>query len=118
MLDPQVLLGVLPAQHGHSSTGNGQLFIEQDRERAASLGRQLQLLSAKADSGADIVRVAQEGQYDLIILALPPERPSAAAALLDERTDYVLRRAHCRVFLAAAPIIPDEVVDINPSARS
>jgi amino acid transporter len=118
MLDPQVLLGVLPVGHGHSDPGNGQILIEQDRERAASLGRQLQLLPVKADSGADIVRVAQEGQYDLIILALPPERPSAAAALLDERTDHVLRRAHCRVFLAAAPIIPDEVVDINPSAPS
>jgi hypothetical protein len=116
MLDPQVSLGVLAVTHGNSSPGNGRLLIEQDRERAASLGRQLQLLSAKADTGADIVRVAQEGQYDLIILALPPERPSAATALLDERTDHILRRAHCRVFLAAAPIIPDEVVDVNPSA--
>jgi hypothetical protein len=118
MLDPQVLLGVLPFGHGAHPPGNGQVLIEQDRERAASLGRQLQLLAAKANSGADIVRVAKEGEFDLIILALPPERPSAATALLDARTDHVLRRAHCRVFLAAAPIIPDEVVDVNPSARA
>jgi hypothetical protein len=53
--------------------------------------------------------VAQEGQYDLIILPLPEEPPAGQTSRLDARARNVLDRAHCRVFLAAAPRIPQEV---------
>jgi len=49
---------------------NGASLVRQDQERAANLGRQLQLLEAKKDHGAEIVRLAREGQFDLIILCL------------------------------------------------
>ena len=43
------------------------------------------------------------------------ESPGDAVRSLDERTLYILTHAHCRVFLAAAPGIPQEVVDATPS---
>jgi hypothetical protein len=75
----------------------------------------LHVLDLKGDLGAEIVRVAREGQYDLIILPLPPELPDGKDVPLDERTSHVLRHAHCRVLLASTPRIPDEVVDTSGS---
>jgi hypothetical protein len=115
MLDPDVALGLVPLVTAAET--NGASLVRQDQERAANLGRQLQLLEAKQDSGAEIVRLAREGQFDLIILGLAHEGPGGPAALVDPRTEHVLRHAHCRVFLAAAPAIPQEVVDTSPSAR-
>jgi nucleotide-binding universal stress UspA family protein len=110
MLDPQVVLAVLPLA---APAGNGPSLLREDQRRAEQLGRDVHVVAARDGSGAEIVRLAREGQYDLIVLALPPEPP--ASALMDGRTEYVLRQAHCRVFLAAAPGIPQEVVDTTPS---
>ena len=56
-----------------------------------------------------IVCLAREGQYDLIILPVPEEPPPGQSSRLDARALDILDRAHCRVFLAAAPRIPQEV---------
>ena len=85
-------------------------------QRAEKLGRQLQVYEPKGPSGPEIVRLAQEGQYDLIILAVPLEQQAGPRSLpLDERTAYVVHHAHCRVQLALPPQIPQEVVDTTPA---
>ena len=58
---------------------------------------------------------AREEQYDLIILPMPAESPSNPLGDLDARAKYILHYAHCRVFLASTPAIPQEVVDTTPS---
>jgi hypothetical protein len=110
MLDPEVMLALVP-----SSPTNA--VLEHDRERARQLDRDLQTLEPApgADIAAEVVRLAREGQYDLIVLLLSPET-SGPASLSDPRVEHVLRHAHCRVFLAATPAIPQEVVDTTPSA--
>ncbi len=112
MLDPKVVLGVVPLVPTGSDPFNGPAVVYQDEERARNLGRQLQVHDVKGDPGTGIVRVAREGQYDLIILPVPGEQPSNGSNLvLDERIGYVVHHAHCRVQLAIPPRIPQEVID-------
>jgi amino acid transporter len=110
-LDPEVALAVAPMVPADKRPLNGPSVIQQDEDRARNVGRALTVLQLKEDSGAELVRQAQEGQYDLIILPLPSEIQTNSAADFDARTRHVLGHAHCRVFLAAAPVIPTEVVD-------
>ncbi len=108
MLDPLVGLTVVPLS---SDTTHDPVAFKQDQDRARHLGRSLEVLEVTGDRGPEIVRLARTGQYDLIILALPGERPPGRNVPLPEWTDYVLRHAHCRVCLAVPPAIPEEVVD-------
>jgi hypothetical protein len=117
MLDANVALGVVPLIDPRQTNGQGLSLVRQDQERAIELGREVHLEDAGDGSGAEIVRLAQSGRYDLIVIALTPETPRGPGTIVDERVSYVLKHAHCRVFLAAAPAIPDEVVDTNPSVR-
>jgi amino acid transporter len=114
MLDPDVSLGLVPLIPAGQEPHDGFPLVQQDRDRATQLGRLVKLFESPEQSGAEIVRLAREGEYDLIILALPQDRPAGADSMLDDRSDYVLRHAHCRVFLAATPVIPHEVVDTGP----
>jgi amino acid transporter/nucleotide-binding universal stress UspA family protein len=115
MLDPQVLLALIPIVPPGQEPLNGHSVVHLDEERARQLGRELKVIPLQTGDGAEIVRIAGEGQYDLIILPLPAESPSDPIGALDARSRYVLRHAHCRVLLAATPVIPQEVVDTTPS---
>jgi hypothetical protein len=115
MLDPQVVLTLVHTQGGSANeatsvvNGNGVLF--QDQERAKQLGRELDVRSLPGDPkelGARIIALAQEGKYDLIILSLSSDVPAGPDRQTDGPTNYVLRHAPCRVFLAAPPVIPQE----------
>jgi nucleotide-binding universal stress UspA family protein len=117
MLDDKVALGILPLVPPDEPTGNGQAVLNQDQEKARQLGRDVHLESAADPSGWAIVKLAHEGDYDLIIMALSHEVGHGPATLMDDRLQHVLRHAHCRVFLAATPAIPQEVVDKGPSSR-
>ncbi len=115
MLDPQVALGLLEVVPPGSEPLNGHGLIHQDEERAEQLGRALHRLELPVADGPAIVQRAREDQYDLIILALPAESPTDPLGRLDERSRYIARHAHCRVFLVTQPMIPHEVVDQTPS---
>ena len=69
------------------------------------------VLRLKSLTGPQIVWEAREGQYDLIIVPLPAEGTAQSMGRLDERTRHIVTNASCRVFLAAAPGIPTEVMD-------
>ncbi len=114
MLDPQVALGLVSLVSSGPEPLNGHALIHQDKERAAKLGRELTVHDLHGDLGPGIVRLAHDGQFDLIILCLPHEQAGGAPALHDPRAEYVLSHAHCRVFLAGSPVIPQEVVDKGP----
>jgi amino acid transporter/nucleotide-binding universal stress UspA family protein len=116
MLDPLVVLGVVPISPNGAETPGGNVVVHQDEERARKLGRGLTVLNMAKTDGPAIVEKLRQDQYDLVILPLSDESPSSITGAIDERTNYILRHAHCRVFLASAPGIPQEVVDTTPSA--
>jgi nucleotide-binding universal stress UspA family protein len=115
MLDPEVHLGLIPWVPPGSEPLNGHSLIHQDEERAQQIGRALSIHGLQPPGGAQIVKLAREGQYDLIVLPLPAESPSNPLGHLDANFTYVVQHAHCRVFLATTPVIPQEVVDHTPS---
>jgi amino acid transporter len=116
MLDPQVVLALAPVVPPGSEPLNGHGVVHQDEERARQLGRELVVLPLKVADGPEIVNQAKEGEYDLIILPLSQESPADPVGALDDRSRYIVRHAHCRVLLAAPPVIPTEVLDTTPSA--
>jgi Universal stress protein family len=88
-----------------------QVYIQQDREQARHLHRDVPLHEVKGDVGEAVVRLAREGRYDLIVIPLPPELPARPNEPLDGRSAYILQHAHCPVFLGSRPLVPHEVVD-------
>jgi amino acid transporter/nucleotide-binding universal stress UspA family protein len=116
LIDPQVFLALAPVAPEGEEPAKSLNLIPHDQERAKQLGREVRLVTLKSSAGEEVVRVAKEGQYDLIILGLPAEPPAGQSGRLDARTLFVMDHAHCRVFLAAAPLIPREVVDTRPTA--
>jgi len=117
MLSDDVILGLIPVVPVGSDPLNGHSVVHQDEERARQLDRQLHVHTLKTGTAEEIVELATKEQYDLIVLPLPSESPTDPLGRLDERGQYIVQRAHCRVLLATAPVIPDEVVDQTPSAR-
>jgi amino acid transporter len=115
MLDPQVALGIVPVVPPGTAPLNGHGVVHQDEERARQLGRELQVISLLAPDGRAIVEWASKEQFDLIILPLSGESPNNPLGTLDECARYIVGNAHCRVFLAAHPVIPQEVLDKTPS---
>jgi nucleotide-binding universal stress UspA family protein len=116
MLDPGVQLAMVPIIPVGSEPLNGHNLVQQDQERARQLGRELQFLNSNGQGGAEVVRMARANQSDLIILPLHADAAARPSSPLDDLSCHVLQHAHCRVFLAAAPVIPQEVVDTNPSS--
>ncbi len=115
MLDPQVRLGIMPLPASGQAPVNGNGVLQHVEERARQLDRPLTIIPLKSGTGPEIVQRAREEQYDLIILPLPNESPSNPLGDLDARAKYILQNAHCRIFLASTPAIPQEVVDTTPS---
>jgi amino acid transporter/nucleotide-binding universal stress UspA family protein len=111
MLDSKVVLDVAAVPPPEESATQVNGVLQRDQERARSLGREIRVQSLGRNYGPEVVRMARDGHYDLIILPLPQERPMEKGRLCDAEMSYVLAHAHCPVFLAAHPVIPAEVVD-------
>jgi amino acid transporter/nucleotide-binding universal stress UspA family protein len=111
MLDRKVVLDVaaIPPQEESNASTNG--VLQRDLERARTLGREIKVDSFGAAYGQDVVRLAKDGHYELIVLPLPQERPLERGRLCGSEMNYVLTHAHCPVFLAAHPVIPAEVTE-------
>jgi amino acid transporter/nucleotide-binding universal stress UspA family protein len=111
MLDPQVALAVVPVVPIGQEPLNGHNLILQDQERAQKLDRELVQLKVEGEIGPEVVRLAREGQYDMIILPLPAEAAASPTSVMDDNYQHIVRNAHCRVSLVTTPMIPQEVVD-------
>ncbi len=111
MLDPKVVLDVVAVPPPEDSAAQSDGVLQKDQERARSLGREIRVQSLSGNYGADVVRLARDGHYELIIVPLSQERPFEKGRLCDPEMSYVLSHAHCPVFLAAHPVIPAEVAD-------
>jgi nucleotide-binding universal stress UspA family protein len=107
MLDPQVILALVDVGAAGPSPATDQSLIRHDCDRAEHLGREIDVFTRHGDLGPEIVRLAQEGRFNLIILPLVDPRPRNGH--WDSWIEYVLGHAHCPVFLTAQPLIPDEV---------
>jgi amino acid transporter/nucleotide-binding universal stress UspA family protein len=104
MLDPAVKLAVVP------------LAVPDEVERHISeqseqLRRQISILRIKGEPGWELVKLARDDGFDLIVLGLDSEGPVAQRLKLPAWADYVVQNAHCRVFLASAPNVPTEVAE-------
>jgi amino acid transporter/nucleotide-binding universal stress UspA family protein len=109
-LDPQVVLAVAHLTPEGQVPANGNGSLPQDVDRARRLGREIQIHPVQgSEPAAEVLRLAREGQYDLIIVCLPRETASGQTSTPD--TQYILRHASCPVFLAAPAAIPQEVAD-------
>src|SRR5262249_55023785 len=94
------------AQTGNHASEKERIGL--DQKRAERLGRELGMCDGDDLSAEGIARQAQEGQFDLIIMPVPSEPLPRQTSRLDSRALYLLDKAHCRVFLAASPLIPQE----------
>jgi amino acid transporter/nucleotide-binding universal stress UspA family protein len=108
-LDPEVVLALAQlTPEGPATNDNGA--IPQDVERARRLGREIALYPVQGgDPTAEILRLAHDGEFDLIIVCLPREAASGHHTAPD--TQHLLQNAPCPVFLAALAAIPQDVAD-------
>lgn len=110
MLDPEVPLGVVLAGAGtNGANGNAELS-RLVGDRSKQIARPVQLLPLGAEPGPDVVRLAKDGDYDLIILAPPEEATGPGPVPLAGWMEHVLRNAHCRVLVASTVALPQQAV--------
>lgn len=108
LLDPHVALDLacLPRDDERLQGESGTL--EHDRQQAAQLKRELTVHKLPDASGEQIVRLARERRHDVIVIPIGAGISSAGARYADW-VDQVLRNAHCPVFLAVPPKVPEQV---------
>ncbi|NMC21379.1 MAG: amino acid permease [Thermogutta sp.] len=110
MLDPQVALTVVRSAPSEPATanGNGRDLVEQDRERARDLRREVEAVTVDGEFAPGVVATAKAGRFDLIILPLSEQWRPDRESRLDAAVTYILTHSGCRVLLAAPPSIPDQ----------
>jgi nucleotide-binding universal stress UspA family protein len=99
MIDSLVVVDIVVPQ----TSAISQKRIAQDTMQASRWKRELKVFTVNGEPGPDIVRIAEEGQYDLVIAA--SDRTSPAWL------DYLLNHAHCPVYIAFPPAVLREVVE-------
>ncbi len=110
MLDPQVALGLAPVG-GNGALPDSASILQQEQDQARQLKRELQVEPVQGDPGPEIIRLAREGQYDLIILAAPADLPAGHPLPEGGWGQYVLKHSTCPVLVASPPVVPQEVAD-------
>jgi hypothetical protein len=88
----------------------------QDIQRAEKVGREVAVHPLAGDRGPEIVRLALEKDYDLVVLDAPPFGEEGAEAVTWQQ--YIREHASCAVCLLSLPTIQREVVDATPSVVS
>lgn len=118
MLDPQVVLDLVAPEaetkaqapdQQPPANGSGSLHLPpllHDQDQAHKLGREVEVFPLNGDWGEAVVRLAQEGKYDLIVVPVPP---GDAGAQLAPWIEHVRSHASCPVALFAPAMIPREV---------
>jgi nucleotide-binding universal stress UspA family protein len=119
MLDPLVHLDLAVVAAEGLPTAELETALAADKRRSKQLGRELQIITIGGQTGPEIVRIARDGHYDLIIVAMPEQWPSTAGRRIVPWLDFLLEHASCPVFVAAPAAIPMEVdeEDGAPAAK-
>jgi amino acid transporter/nucleotide-binding universal stress UspA family protein len=107
MLDPQVVLTLVPLEAKPVAPVNGNGVLQKNLERARQLGRAVEVRALReSDPQTEILRLARDDHYDLLILGPTSAGTGQEQPALD--VQQVLRNAPCHVFLASPPAIPLE----------
>jgi hypothetical protein len=115
MLDPQVALsvvnvaaaplaGAVPAEAEGAAPGPSDL-LAQASERAEQLRREVDFLTVTGDLGPGLVRLVEEGQYDLIIY-LEPEPAGDNELPPPTWPEHLLSVAPCEVLISPRRVAP------------
>jgi nucleotide-binding universal stress UspA family protein len=112
MLDPQVVLSVVnigaaqPADIPAGPQSPGPDLIQQALARAAQLRREVELVIVDGDLGPGLVRLAEEGRYDLIIYQ-EPDLPGSDSELAPPTWPaHLLSVAPCEVLVSPRRLAP------------
>jgi amino acid transporter/nucleotide-binding universal stress UspA family protein len=109
MLLPEVELDFAIAAPIDLPQAQGRETIVRDKQQAEQLGRKIKLLGDEPQSGSDIVRLAEEAGYDLIVLPAAGESRGYSSTNQDDCADFILHNAPCSVFVASHPALPKAV---------
>ncbi len=109
MLDPEVVLDIAQIPCGDLSVEETHNAVMSARTRAHHLGRELDVQQIEGDIGAEVVKLARQEHYSLIVFAMPSEGRLKGGISGCTWGDHVLNFAHCPVFLAAHPAVPTEI---------
>lgn len=98
MLDAQVVLGIVNLPGEDASVD----LLEKDTVRASDLGRDVTVHNITTDDiNLGLIDLARESAYDILVMLRPTTSDYKSM-------DYILKHAHCPVFLVVPPAIPDE----------
>lgn len=119
MLDEEVVLDLVSLPSPETTDVNSHVTgssLVADREQAEKLGREIELLEISGEVGPELVRLADQGNYDLLLLpVVENDERSELAAQTASWVLYIREHAHCVVALLSPPPIPRET-DIPPEA--
>jgi hypothetical protein len=109
MMSSSTGLDVVRAHKMDPTDTNGQEVFAKDNQWAQQLGRPVNVIAEQPQSGAEIIRMSREGNFDVIVLPAPSTTwaPSGDDA---DWMSYVVHHAPCNVFIAVHPKVPREVV--------
>jgi hypothetical protein len=104
MLDPKVVLGVVPIIKSNS---NGAGTLSPDLHQAEQLGREVAMhRSQDGDLTNEIIRLVREDKYDLLIISKPADTTPPEERSFDVK--QLINNAPCRIFFSVPPSIPLE----------
>lgn len=110
MISGAVQLDIVPVAAAETSIVGPGEQVQADQQRAARLGRTVELLADAPQDGPGIVRLARAGSYDVLVLPWSDATLSPGESGEQNWLNYVRQNAPCSVFLAAHPVIPREAV--------
>ena len=106
MLAPEVSLDLVAVAPMGTPTAVPENVLQKDQVRAEQLGRMVTLLPEKQPPGPELVQLAREGNYNVIVLPWSEESRAFSETPPGEWIKYVLHSSPCSVFLASHPVIP------------
>jgi amino acid transporter len=113
MLDPHVAMTLVPLAAKSETAEAGGSWIQQDVERSQQLRREIDVCPLpEGDPAQEIVRLASEQKFDVVLIGKASESSIEAVPPLD--TDYILEHAPCWVCLVMPKPIPN-VADVAGS---
>jgi amino acid transporter/nucleotide-binding universal stress UspA family protein len=107
MLDPKVALTVVAIRPNGQKSDD----LVEEREQAEKLKRAVEVRSVNGQPGPEIVRMAREGQSDIIVFARPADLPPGEPLSADSWEGYIVRRAPCQVLVAIPAVPPEELAE-------